>query len=86
MSFSRAADELCLTKGAISHQIKRLEEELGFNVFIRNPSHIDLTEKGRKLWHTSQASLKSIEKEIVSLREDDSTRITIGTPTFEFNQ
>lgn len=82
MSFSTAADELCLTKGAISHQIKRLEQELGFDVFIRNPGHLDLTEKGRRLWHTSQASLKTIEKEIISLREDDSTRITVGTPTY----
>ena len=82
MSFSKAADELCLTKGAISHQIKRLEEELGFEVFLRNPGHLALTEKGRRLWHTSQASLKTIEKEIVALREDDSTRITVGTPTY----
>ena len=82
MSFSRAADELCLTKGAISHQIKRLEEELGFTVFMRKPGHLTLTEKGRRLWHTSEASLKSIEKEITLLREDDSTRITIGTPTY----
>jgi len=82
MSFSTAADELCLTKGAISHQIKRLEAELGFDVFIRNPAHLDLTEKGRRLWHISQASLRTIEKEILSLREDDSTRITIGTPTY----
>ena len=82
MSFSKAADELCLTKGAISHQIKRLEEELGFDVFMRKPGHLALTEKGRRLWHTSQTSLKTIEKEIISLREDDSTRITVGTPTY----
>lgn len=82
MSFSKAANELCLTKGAISHQIKRLEEELGFDVFIRKPGHLALTEKGRRLWHSSQASLKAIESEIVSLREDDSTRITVGTPTY----
>ena len=82
MSFSTAADELCLTKGAISHQIKRLEEELGFEVFIRNPGHLDLTEKGRRLWHISQASLNTIETEIIGLREDDSTRITVGTPTY----
>jgi len=82
MSFSRAAEELCLTKGAVSQQIKRLEEELGFTVFIRKPGNLALTEKGRRLWHTSAASLKSIEKEINLLREDDSTRITIGTPTY----
>lgn len=82
MSFSRAAEELCLTKGAISHQIKRLEEELNFTVFIRDPRHLSLTEKGRRLWHTSEASLNTIENEIISLREDDSSKITIGTPTY----
>ncbi|MGK0272498.1 MAG: DNA-binding transcriptional LysR family regulator [Cocleimonas sp.] len=82
MSFSKAADELYLTKGAISHQIKRLEQELGFNVFLRNPGHLALTDKGRQLWHTSQTALKTIEKEIISLREDDSTKITVGTPTY----
>jgi len=82
MSFSKAAQELCLTKGAVSHQIKRLEEELGFTVFNRKPGHLSLTEKGQKLWHSSEASLKAIEKDIVSLREDDRARITIGSSTY----
>jgi LysR family glycine cleavage system transcriptional activator len=34
-SFTRAADELCVTQGAISHQVKALEAELGLKLFSR---------------------------------------------------
>jgi len=32
-SFTRAAEELCVTQGAVSHQVKALETELGFQLF-----------------------------------------------------
>ena len=35
LSFTQAADELCLTQGAVSHRIKKLEQQLKFNLFIR---------------------------------------------------
>ncbi|WP_315980571.1 LysR family transcriptional regulator [Aliamphritea spongicola] len=35
LSFTQAAEELHLTKGAVSYQITRLEEALGFSLFIR---------------------------------------------------
>ena len=34
-SFTRAADELCVTQGAVSHQVKALEAELGLKLFNR---------------------------------------------------
>ena len=34
-SFSRAADELFVTHGAVSHQIRALEAELGVSLFAR---------------------------------------------------
>jgi hypothetical protein len=33
VSFTRAAEELCVTQGAISHQVKALEAELGVKLF-----------------------------------------------------
>ena len=33
-SFTRAAEELCVTQGAVSHQVKALEVELGMKLFI----------------------------------------------------
>jgi len=43
-SFSKAADELYVTKAAVSHQIKALEEYLGFQLFERKNRSIQLTE------------------------------------------
>ena len=35
LSFARAADELCVTPGAVSQQVKSLEAALGLKLFAR---------------------------------------------------
>jgi LysR family glycine cleavage system transcriptional activator len=47
LSFTSAAAELNVTQTAISHQIKRLEEELGLRLFIRQNRALTLTPQGR---------------------------------------
>ncbi|WP_029007669.1 transcriptional regulator GcvA [Azospirillum halopraeferens] len=49
LSFSRAADELCVTQGAISRQVQSLEEWLGAPLFRRLTRRVELTEEGRLL-------------------------------------
>jgi LysR family glycine cleavage system transcriptional activator len=46
-SFTRAAAELFVTQGAISHQVKALETELGVRLFNREPQGLVLTEAGK---------------------------------------
>jgi LysR family glycine cleavage system transcriptional activator len=46
LSFKAAAGQLHRTPSAISHQIRRLEEELGVTLFHRDPSGLRLTEAG----------------------------------------
>ena len=46
-SFTRAADELSVTQGAVSHQVKALEDHLGMKLFLRRPQGLALTEPGR---------------------------------------
>jgi LysR family glycine cleavage system transcriptional activator len=46
-SFTRAADELYVTQGAVSHQVKALEAELGFRLFHRERQRLVITEAGR---------------------------------------
>jgi LysR family transcriptional regulator, glycine cleavage system transcriptional activator len=46
-SFTRAAVELCVTQGAVSHQVKALEAELGFKLFNRERQRLVITEAGR---------------------------------------
>lgn len=48
-SFTKAADELNLTPGAISHAIKALEQRLDQQLFLRNGRAVALTEAGRTL-------------------------------------
>src|SRR5947207_14853551 len=47
-SFTRAAEELCVTQGAVSHQVKALEAELGIKLFNRERQRLIITEAGRE--------------------------------------
>ena len=47
-SFTRAAEELCVTQGAVSHQVKALEAELGLKLFNRERQRLVITEAGRE--------------------------------------
>lgn len=47
-SFTRAAEELCVTQGAVSQQVKALEAELGFRLFNREHQKLAITESGRQ--------------------------------------
>src|SRR3954469_8427427 len=46
-SFTRAAEELCVNQGAVSHQVKALEEELGVKLSNRERQRLVITEAGR---------------------------------------
>src|SRR3954469_2662924 len=46
-SFTRAGEELCVTQGAVSHQVKALEAELGVRLFQRERQRLVITEAGR---------------------------------------
>ncbi|MFZ7173323.1 DNA-binding transcriptional regulator DsdC [[Pasteurella] aerogenes] len=73
LSFAMAAEELCITASAISHQINKLEEELGFSLFNRFHRRIELTYDGEKLFHTLQRSFDLLNKEIFEIRNQEIT-------------
>ena len=50
LSFSRAADELCVTQSAISHQIRALEDFIGTPLLLRQHKPLALTEAGATLY------------------------------------
>src|SRR5262245_43199526 len=45
-SFGRAAEELCVTQGAVSHRIKALEQQYGVQLFVRRAGAVTLTTQG----------------------------------------
>lgn len=59
-SFARAADELCLSHSAISHQIQQLEEQTGQALFRRVGRGVELTMAGELLQRTVQRSLETL--------------------------
>lgn len=46
-NFTRAAEELFVTQGAVSHQVKLLEHDLGVKLFIRGRQRLVITEAGK---------------------------------------
>src|SRR5688500_7525675 len=46
-SFTRAAEEVCVTQGAGSYQVKALEAELGVKLFTREHQRLLITGAGR---------------------------------------
>jgi LysR family transcriptional regulator, glycine cleavage system transcriptional activator len=48
-SAKRAAEELSVTPAAISHQVRQLEDELGFALFVRRPRQLLATPQGQAL-------------------------------------
>src|SRR5436190_5664976 len=47
-SFTRAAEGLFVTQGAVSHQVKALEIQLGVKLFNRERQRLAITEAGRE--------------------------------------
>ena len=57
-SFKFAADELCLTPSAVSHQMKELEAALGLRLFERKTRSLELTSAGHRLQTVDQRAGK----------------------------
>lgn len=60
LSFSKAAEDLCITQGAVSKQIKVLEEYLGFALFKRVHQGLILTKKSEEYYQNICLALDSI--------------------------
>ena len=60
-SFTRAADELNVTQGAVSHQVKALEAELGVKFFDRKPQKLIITQAGRDYLSVVRDALDRID-------------------------
>lgn len=69
LSFKRAAEELCLSPSAISHQIRALEEYLDTKLFEREGNAIALTLTGRGYAGRMTGLLDAFEDSTRSVRE-----------------
>ncbi len=68
-SFTRAAQELCVTQAAISHQVKALEARLGVRLFHRAPRGLMLSDEGVALLPALTESFDRIGRLLDRFRE-----------------
>lgn len=81
-SYTRCADKLCLTQSAVSHAIKKLETDLGFDLVDRQSRQFRLTRKGEYLFQRSAVIFDRIEETLDGLagNKDLPLSMTLGAP------
>ena len=80
LSFTRAASELNVTQTAISHQIKRLEDELGIRLFVRQNRSLALTPQARDYLPLVRAAFDDLRLATELLvRKDNGKVLTVST-------
>lgn len=68
-SLSRAADELHVTHGAVSRQLRQLEEQLGVALLEREGRGVKLTDAGRRLGEASAEAFERLRRVCGELRQ-----------------
>ncbi|MBT8433128.1 MAG: LysR family transcriptional regulator, partial [Gammaproteobacteria bacterium] len=61
LNFRLAAEELNLTQGAVAQQVRRLESDLGLQLFNRKARGLALTEVGRSYHRSIRRALAMID-------------------------
>lgn len=79
LSFTKAADELCVTQAAVSHQVKALEEQLGARLFRRTTRGLVLTDEGAGLAPVVADAFERLARGLSAFSEDGPREVlTIG--------
>ena len=78
LSFTRAADELCLSQSAISRQVQALESALGTPLFLRGVRSLTLTEAGHQLAAGAEQWLGEYGRLAERLRGAERQTVTIS--------
>ncbi|MFD2561799.1 LysR family transcriptional regulator [Aquimarina rubra] len=84
-----SSEKLFLTQSALSHQLRVIEERLGFKIFNRSRNKWKLSEEGEELYKLSIEILKSIESSfntIKQLKEVEKGTIKLSTECSTFYQ
>ncbi len=68
-SFTKAAAELCITQGAVSQQVKQLEDRLRRPLFLRTPRALVPTPEGKWLAVVLRESFDAIESTLAQMRQ-----------------
>ncbi len=82
-SFALAAAELHLTASAISHQVARLESQLGVRLFERSAHGVRVSLRAARIWRASAVRLAAIAAATEDLRQGVSNSLYVhSSPSF----
>src|SRR5436190_24398450 len=82
-SFTRAADELGLSRAVVSKYLSRLEERLGARLLHRTTRRLSLTEAGAALFEASRGAIERIdeaEAAVARLQSKPRGRLRVSAP------
>ena len=68
-SLTAAADKLCLTQSALSHTMRKLEQSLGTDIWLREGRSLRLTQAGHYMLEVANRLLPQLDKAEESLRQ-----------------
>jgi LysR family transcriptional regulator, glycine cleavage system transcriptional activator len=75
LSFKSAAEELCVSQGAVSRHIHNLEDFLGARLFERGHRHVTLTREGSQYLHAVRDALVNISNATNSVISNNDQRM-----------
>jgi DNA-binding transcriptional LysR family regulator len=78
LHFGRAAARVHIAQPSLSHQIRRLESQLGVTLLERNSRSVHLTEAGRALLREGRKTLSQAEHTIRTVRATSAPELRIG--------
>ncbi len=83
LSFTRAAEELCVTTAAVSHQVKLLEDHLGIKLFARSNNVLALTVAGERYLPRVREAFQALALATDALMDEHNTVLKVAVaPTF----
>ncbi|MEM6830727.1 MAG: methyltransferase domain-containing protein [Bacteroidota bacterium] len=85
-SLNKAADKLCLTQSALSHQLKELESRLDVKIFHRDKNQLHFTPEGKELRDAGSAllgQLETLEKKVREISQHQLKKYIHGYSEFE---
>lgn len=81
-SLTAAGAELGVTPGAVSHQLKKLEGELGVGLFTRGSNSISLTEAGERIFREVAPAIALIERSTEAAYRDENEIVVQASMSF----
>ena len=78
-SFAKAAQELDTTSASVSYHVRRLEQQIGVPLFVRQANHVALTESGEIVAREAMNAFAALRASFIRAVDADEARLSLTT-------